>query len=264
MTTPPLDIHSLLSLPRPAAINPNPAATLATLASSTFNFTTNYTNNSIYLVNLTDTTTTTPILLLEKLSSNDSVWLDDTTILYTTTTPNSTTTQLQAFDTTTSFSYPIGTLPVSPISNLSLHPSITPKSLTLVFSTKSYPSRDLYSFAKEKKLSEEKKEGSDGRVYDSLFVRHWDEWVDQDGLREGLFWVGLRKDVEDEEVVVVEGEWNLIPKGIDGVKRGWTLVEELRAEEDESLVKKPVIHSPLTETKLVRVSFFSTRFLLSL
>lgn len=71
------------------------------------------------------------------------------------------------------------------------HLKVSPDGQTIAFGAETYPQcEDLACTAAEDKKRAEKK--STGKVYDSLFIRHWDTW--NDGKRSHLFVTSLASD----------------------------------------------------------------------
>lgn len=83
-----------------------------------------------------------------------------------------------------------GILPTAPTS-MRIAPSTQDGHATLVFSAEVYADSDLTKVA-EHDASDAVKEWDDVKVYDSVFVRHWDKWL-YPGKRSQLFSVDLKR-----------------------------------------------------------------------
>ncbi|KAA1082941.1 hypothetical protein PGT21_020998 [Puccinia graminis f. sp. tritici] len=91
--------------------------------------------------------------------------------------------------------YRVGSLPV-PIGNLKFQSFSSSSAGVLGFSVDVYPPYDteaLKSLHKLERSFEEAAEGSTGQTYDSVYVRHWDEWIDQHGKEARLFVIDLEQ-----------------------------------------------------------------------
>ncbi|KDE07441.1 hypothetical protein MVLG_02307 [Microbotryum lychnidis-dioicae p1A1 Lamole] len=93
--------------------------------------------------------------------------------------------------------YKIADLPVSVSDLRALNTSDDKsESALLSFTAKVFPDGDLFSVAKHKKQQAQDARGSDVRVYDSLWVRHWDEWSTTAGEKTQIFVLRLTKNPE--------------------------------------------------------------------
>ncbi|KAH9443848.1 hypothetical protein MJO29_013718 [Puccinia striiformis f. sp. tritici] len=107
--------------------------------------------------------------------------------------------------------YKVGYLP-APIGSLKFQqfPSSTGDGGgVLGFSAEVYPPYDTEAFKNVHKLArsfEEAADGSTGQTYDSLFVRHWDEWLDQHGKQNRLFVIDLELKQDDNKWFLPESQ----------------------------------------------------------
>ncbi|SCV70321.1 BQ2448_1715 [Microbotryum intermedium] len=87
------------------------------------------------------------------------------------------------------------TLSVSDLKVLNTSDDKTESAL-LSFTAKVFPDGDLFSVAKHKKQQGQDARGSDVRVYDSLWVRHWDEWSSTAGEKTQIFALRMTRSPE--------------------------------------------------------------------
>ncbi|MBS0659541.1 MAG: S9 family peptidase [Verrucomicrobia bacterium] len=85
---------------------------------------------------------------------------------------------------------------------------LSPDGKRIVFSLEVFPDAKTIEDSK-KRLDEKAKPKASGQIYDRLFVRHWDIWMN--GTRSQLFALPL-----DAEGLAAAGEPTLLTRGIDG------------------------------------------------
>lgn len=126
------------------------------------------------------------------------------------------------------------TLFANRISNLQLVHTSEGKVL-LAFSAKTFADGDIFNVSVEKKKLAEAARGSDVKVYDSLFVRHWDEFKSTNG--------------EINQLHFIHFSLNSTSKADANGKKGdgkWLV------DLDESKPGQIKVTSPLAGTKIVR------------
>ncbi|ORY64736.1 Alpha/Beta hydrolase protein [Leucosporidium creatinivorum] len=157
--------------------------------------------------------------------------------------------------------YLVGKFPVS-ISNLTITQISSEKEqgAILSFSAKVFPDGDIYKVAENKARVEKEAKGSDVRVYDTTFIRHWDEWSSTSGEKVQLHFVRLTRNPDSfsedsgdefEHVVMPTkpgGEATIAEKPSKGGK--WSLVTKEEGGEPSALSKKTVVKSPLAGLNL--------------
>ncbi|GAA5926828.1 uncharacterized protein JCM15063_000380 [Sporobolomyces koalae] len=208
-----LSQQDILELPRPAAPVVNPSGTRAVWPSSSFSFAHQRTTRQFNLVHL-DQPAATPQVIKANLDSSEVAWLDDSTLVYFTSAATQSTpadpdtvpaTRVYAFDIESHEEYLLGQFPV-PLDHLSTH-LVPPEhghdhadpTALLAFSAVVFTESDssLYSYPREHAEYLARQAGSDVRVYDRTFVRHWDEWTPTAGQQRQVFVVRLSKNPRD-------------------------------------------------------------------
>jgi len=225
-----LDPVSLVQIPRPSPYIPDPSGQHALSVIKTYNHSKQSTITSLTTIDLThqdhSSSTTT---LISHLAYSEAVWLDSHSILYLR--PPGAEEGIPDLDSLISSklakeqlekrlkelpddtgkgvelwaiqiggheknkTYRVGCLP-APIKNLKFQRFSSSSAGVLGFSAEVYPPYDVESFKNLHKLEksfEEAAEGSTGQTYDSLYVRHWDEWLDQHGKEARLFVIDLEQ-----------------------------------------------------------------------
>ncbi|BGP41242.1 Dipeptidyl-peptidase 5 [Rhodotorula kratochvilovae] len=311
--------EDILALPRPGAVQPNPAGTLAYWPVSTFDFKAadgkGRTERALYLVDLAPgkhadraasddfTGTPDPRVLLPGLASLEAAWLDDRTIAFLRpAVPHGEVaaksengvrvdhpvdhcddafkkrraawaamdggegTEVWAKDVGGGDEYLVGKLPV-PISDLTIR-HVPPSKhnadeAVLAFSAVVYPDGDIWNVKKHDEEQARKAAGSDIKVYDELFVRHWDEWSPTAGQRKQVHFVRLVR-AQDEPApatasVAVDSdsdesleEFELVEKPstpVEGAGSRWG-IKHVEADEASAQSAQPKVYSPLAGTKL--------------
>ncbi|GAA5879701.1 hypothetical protein JCM16303_004137 [Sporobolomyces ruberrimus] len=284
--------RDILSLPRPSAPIVNPSGTHAVWPSSSFDFSQNKTTRQFNLVSLSSTQhdkDEAGEVIKKNLDNLECAWLDDSTIVCTT--PSSVKSQgelndeeykveksqgnkeneggvqgtkVWAFDIRSKEEYLLGHFPV-PISDLSTRivtssSSSSPTAL-LAFSALVFPhsSSTIYTYPSEYSDFLKKQGGSDIRVYDKTFVRHWDTWMPTEGEKRQVFLVRLSRNPEDfkdeDSSGESEGEEEEGFEKVDEREGRWGIEREryTTTEEEGVEVKKahrPKVLAPMKGTKL--------------
>lgn len=137
--------------------------------------------------------------------------------------------------------------------------SSSPQAL-LAFSSLVFPDGSIYTYNQQRLAHEQESKGSDIRVYDSTFVRHWDEWSPTHGEKNQVFVVRLSRNPkdfdsedEDEESEESEDEFEVVDEREGGrwsFEREQVIVENIKKHQ-------PKIISPMAGTKLVCFLFLS-------
>ncbi|OAV94273.1 hypothetical protein PTTG_07437 [Puccinia triticina 1-1 BBBD Race 1] len=226
-----LEPVSLVELPRPGPYIPNPSGQSAFSIIKTYNHARQCTVTSLATIDLThqDHSELVPhTTVLTDLAYAEAVWLDSSSILYLrppgaeqaapdldplvstklarkqlekrlVELPDHTGKGIELWairivGSDDKKSYRIGALPV-PIGDLKFQ-HLSSTAGVLGFSASVYPPYDTEAFNNLHKLErsfEEAADGSTGQTYDSLYVRHWDEWIDQHGKEKRLFVIDLEQ-----------------------------------------------------------------------
>lgn len=219
-----LDPVKLVQSPRPICYIPNPSAQLAFSIIKTYDHSKQALFTSLAIVDMTAKNPSNHRTILKNMVYSEAVWLDNQTILYLRPpgvkedvpdldpTLNSQeakkqlekrledlpdeqgkTIELWAIQIGESDNLPyrVGCLP-APIENLYFQ-QISSGGV-LAFSAQVYPPYTSEAFTNVHKLQtsfSKAAEGSTGQTYDSVYVRHWDEWLDQHGKQPRLFVIDL-------------------------------------------------------------------------
>ncbi|KAL8279701.1 hypothetical protein RQP46_007796 [Phenoliferia psychrophenolica] len=144
--------------------------------------------------------------------------------------------------------YLVGALPTA-IANLKVAPNHEPRlksktpAVILAFSAEVFPDGDPYKVAENERKAKADARGSDARVYDSVFVRHWDTWKGTSGQLTQVHFVKLTK---NPGAALSEDGFELVEAPLD--ERRWCFVHELDAGFAGG--KKIKISSPLAGTTL--------------
>ena len=126
---------------------------------------------------------------------------------------------------------PDATLFANRIFNLQLVHISAEKAL-LAFSAKTFADGDIFNVSAEKKKCEEAARGSDVKVYDSLFVRHWDEFKSTNGEINQLHYIHFSLNSTSKADAKGDGTWEV--------------------DLDESKPGQIKVTSPLAGTTMVR------------
>ncbi|PLW23685.1 hypothetical protein PCANC_13648 [Puccinia coronata f. sp. avenae] len=221
-----LEPISLVQLPRPGPFIPSPSGKQAFTVLKTYHHESQSTVTSLVAVDLAHQSRTT---LLTDLAYDQAVWLDSHSILYLR--PPGAQEGIADLDPLVSSkvaqkqlekrleelpddggkgvelwaikigvegenkTYRVGSLPVV-IGNLKFQHFSSSAAGVLGFSAQVYPPYDSEAFKNLHTLErsfEQAAEGSTGQTYDSVYVRHWDEWIDQHGKETRLFLIDLEQ-----------------------------------------------------------------------
>ncbi|GAA6006783.1 dipeptidyl-peptidase 5 [Rhodotorula paludigena] len=176
-------------------------------------------------------------------------------------------TEVWAKDVENGDEYLVGKLPVS-ISDLTIRQvprssSTVADEALLAFSATVYPDGDIWSVPQHDQEQEDKAAGSDGKVYDSLFVRHWDEWSPTAGQKKQVHYVRLTRELDapkkaDQEHIDADSDasledFEIVEKpstaSANGKTRRWAM-EPRRQGELCAQGSQPNVVSPLKGTPL--------------
>jgi hypothetical protein len=119
----------------------------------------------------------------------------------------------------------------------------------LVFSATVFPDGDIWAVKAHDKEQEERANGSDIKVYDELFVRHWDDWKPTAGQRKQLQVVRLAKGA-----AAAQAEQDSSAEDFELIHPNegrWTLESDSTPEASAAGGSRPKILAPLKGTKLV-------------
>lgn len=108
----------------------------------------------------------------------------------------------------------------------------SPTSVILAFCATVYPDGSIYTVKSQEAKFATAKKRSDIRVYDSAFVRRWDEWMPLDGEIKQVHFVRLNRDKEGQ----------------------YSFETEKQKDEAGAETSRPKVVSPLAGTKLVRLA----------
>ncbi|KAI8452254.1 dipeptidyl aminopeptidase V [Phakopsora pachyrhizi] len=215
----PFDPISTNELTRPSSAyhaSPSPTAnnsSIALISASDYDSSKNKTQISIFTIRVSIEDKSSGIhhkIIKDRPGDSSFVWLDSSSIIYTELSSSKpAVTQLSVLtihgdgevDCSVE-SYIVGELPSASISNLSFQPfpdhhtslSTRPRGGTLAFTSQVYPPYDDDSINNVLSLDEElekSRKGSSAQVYDTIFVRHWDQWINPDQKRSRLFVIEL-------------------------------------------------------------------------
>ncbi|KAG9116042.1 hypothetical protein FRC07_007495, partial [Ceratobasidium sp. 392] len=193
-----LSPKKMLELPRPGAGLANDEGDLALVSVRQYAFESDKTNKTIYILPLQSRVKPVELPLFK---GGDAFWLDDRTVAHIRSGSDSKSAQElyvvsveYTTEMTTATPEPpvhVGTLPDVPLSNFKYS-----KSGALVFSAYVYDDFNLSSVREQDEKWENR--GNSALVYDSNYVRHWDEY--RGPKHQALFSVDLAK---------VDGKWAL-------------------------------------------------------
>ncbi|KAK4697722.1 hypothetical protein P7C70_g8166, partial [Phenoliferia sp. Uapishka_3] len=261
-----ISITDVLELPRPQAASPNPSGTLALWPSTTFSFKTNRTEKSISIIDIPSSAvisdeestpiSSSPRKVLSGLSMIDYAWLDDSTFLYlrpegvaevgTMDHPEDLSDEAQkkrvkelsgdgvevwAKDVLEGDEYLVGKLPTA-CANLTIamekaKGSKKQEAAILAFTATVFPDGDPYKVKENEEKAKVAAQGSDVRVYDKIFVRHWDEWKGTSGQLTQVHFVKLTKNPSS---ALSEDGFELVERiREENEKPKWSFVEQIHA-----------------------------------
>ncbi|QKX54133.1 uncharacterized protein TRUGW13939_01217 [Talaromyces rugulosus] len=201
----------LLSAPRRSPAVPNSSGTLAVYTQTTYSFSTHSKTNEIRVVDLESGNSS---VVTSDAGASNPQWLDDGDFLiWLKEKDNGNTGFIIGDARDPGRSYTAGTVP-GPVSDLKLT-TIEPGKTGFVVSGKANPDGTLYN------PKDAKKPLSSGKYYSSIWVRHWDSYVEQ---QRNSLWYGLLQSPESTASDKVKkyassGLTNLLAvSGLDGVE----------------------------------------------
>ncbi|KAM0786506.1 hypothetical protein ACM66B_001964 [Microbotryomycetes sp. NB124-2] len=177
--------------------------------------------------------------------------LSDTAFQKQRTSQHTTGVELWVFDTNEpdSDGYLLATLPVE-IGDLKVHLSKDSTEAVIGFSASVYPDGDIWKVAEHEKQKQDAANGSDIRVYDSLFIRHWDSWKSTAGEIKQLHFIHLARNPSSVTSSDESDDFEHVqaPGSEDGK---WVVDKEpISSASTSKDPKRPVVKSPLAGTKL--------------
>ncbi|GAA5927882.1 dipeptidyl-peptidase 5 [Sporobolomyces koalae] len=235
---PHLTQQDVLSLPAPQAPLVNPTSTRAIWPVSTFDFASQKTNHALHSIELERSVNESEgwketTVLKEGPDNLETAWIDQRTLLFLKpvgsdkSEKESQGTEIWAIDIDSRDEYKLGQLPVT-IGDIRV--SATDSSVIFAFSATVYRDGSIWNVQSQKAQFDKEAQGSDMKVYDSLFVRRWDEWSPTNGEIKQVHYIKLHKAEKDEWAFETE------TKPSAGEAGGETVV--------------PRVNSPLAGTKL--------------
>ncbi|KAJ4287391.1 hypothetical protein N0V90_012790 [Kalmusia sp. IMI 367209] len=171
----------LLSAPRRSEGIPNSDGSKVLYSVSTYSFAEHSKKSEIRVL---DVESQQASLVTDDQGASEPQWLDDETVLLLSEGKDGTSVKIGSVESFGNSSYNAGTVKGS-IGNVKLV-SLDDDTYGVAVTGKATPSGELYN------ESEAKKPLSSGRLYKSLFVRHWDHWVTEN--RNAIFLGTLKKD----------------------------------------------------------------------
>ncbi|GAA5829918.1 hypothetical protein JCM3766R1_006701 [Sporobolomyces carnicolor] len=271
---PKLTQQDILSLPRPSAPVVNPRGSLAIWPSTRYDFNRRQTRRQFNLVGLSQRGQSQQGKVIKRdLEKLEICWLDNSTYVYLKPVKAKSEASVESTQVWAASveeqgeEYLLGHFPV-PISNLQTcadtpegDSEVEAESVLLGFSASVFPGSEstIYSYARERRDFLERQGGSDIKVYDSTFVRHWDEWIPTTGERSQIFVVRLSKNPSDfnldnsdhdddegfEKIDAREGKWAFEHETVP--------VAEPQSGGSETVQRKqhrPRVFAPMQGTKL--------------
>ncbi|KAK4046833.1 Dipeptidyl-peptidase 5 [Microbotryomycetes sp. JL201] len=225
-----------------------------------------------------------PRLVLTDLAYTDCAWLDDTTFVYMRPSAargvvairdnlgrrqdhprgvsdsafkkqragddDATGVELWVFDTNDleSDGYLLASLPVE-VGDLKVHVNKGSRDAVLGFSATVYPDGDIWKVPEHNKRKQEAANGSDIRVYDSLFIRHWDSWKSTAGEIKQPHFIHLARNPGSISSSDESDDFEHVQA--PGSEEGkWVVETESSASSSSKESKRPAVKSPLAGTKL--------------
>ncbi|GAA6059970.1 hypothetical protein JCM10212_001319 [Sporobolomyces blumeae] len=242
---------------------------------------------------------TRPTKVLDGLTRLDLAWLDDTTFIYLRPVrqdvasdrvdhpvdvndeqlkreidawkkePGGQGTEVWAFDVESREDYKVGQFPVdiSDLETLQVASGTAtatdgPPAVVLAFSALVFPDGLISTYRAQAEQLERDLAGSDIRVYDETFVRHWDEWCPTKGQKKQVFFVRMSKNPQQLERTGDRGEGRESDddgfEHVDAREGRWTFEHEDDLDESTSTIassvrelsrREPKVYSPLAGTK---------------
>lgn len=204
-------LRILLGAPRRSAAVPNAAGTLAVYTQSTYSFDSHSKTNEIRVL---DIATGRSALITNDSGASNPRWLGDgDQLVWLSEKDNGNTSFVIGDGRQVGTSYTAGTVP-GPVSDLKVT-TIEPGKIGFVVSGKANPDGSLYN------PKDAKKPFSSGRYYTSLFVRHWDTYIEpqRNALWYGLLQLAPSAASGTPKKYTVSGLTNLLAvSGLDGVE----------------------------------------------
>ena len=185
----------LLQAPRRSPAVPCADGKLALFTQSTYSFTSHSKTNEIYVL---DVASGQASLLTKDAKASEPKWLSDCDLVWLKETENGNTSFVVSNALEPGKQYTAGTVP-GPVSNLKLH-VIQPGMIAVAVSGQANPDGNLFN------PKDVPKSHTSAKVYDSLFVRHWDHYVT--AQRNAIFTAILRK--SQPHVTERKGRYNLL------------------------------------------------------
>ncbi|KPI37437.1 Dipeptidyl-peptidase 5 [Cyphellophora attinorum] len=157
----------MLQAPRRGPATPSPDGKLAIFSQSTYSFDSHSKVNEIGVLDITNGQT---LIISKDSKASESTWLGSGyEVVWLKELENGNTSFIIADASQPGKSYTAGTVP-GPVSNLKVY-TIKPGMVAIAVAGQANPDGTLYS------PKDEQKPHSSARIYDSLFVRHWDRYV---------------------------------------------------------------------------------------
>ena len=196
--------RSLISAPRRSSASPSPDGTLALYTQSTYSFATHSRTSGIYILDISSGKSTA---LTTDGRAKEPRWLGfGQEVVWLKEGDNGITSLIVADAKEVGKTYTAGTVP-APVSNLKIH-LLDGLRAVIAFSTKSTPDGSLYN-PKNTVVPH-----SSAKIYDSLFVRHWDTYIE---AQRNTICTGLLQK-KPSNVTARDGRWNLL--GVTNMLRG--------------------------------------------
>lgn len=186
----------LIGAPRRSSATTSADGTLALYTQSTYSFQTRSKTSEIYILDVKSGQST---LLANDSRATEPTWLGlGHEIVWLKGGENGNTSLVIANAKDVGKTYTAGTIS-GPVSNLKIH-LLDAGKVTVAFSAKSNPDGSLYN------PKDVPKSHSSGRIYDSLFVRHWDSYVEP---QRNSIWTALLQKFPSN-VTARDGRWTLL------------------------------------------------------
>jgi len=204
-----LSSRVLISAPRRSSATPSADGKLALYSQSSYSFETHSKTSGIHVLNVSNGQST---LLTSDPRASEPRWLGlGCEIIWLKEGDNGNTSFMIADAKDVGKTYTAGTIS-GPVSNLKVHFLEVGKA-TVAFSGKANPDGSLYN------PKDVVKSHSLGRIYDSLFVRHWDTYVEP---QRSTIWTALLQKIPSN-VTERDGRWSLL--GVTNMLKQFPAVE---------------------------------------
>jgi dipeptidyl aminopeptidase/acylaminoacyl peptidase len=163
---------------------------------SSYNASTNENSISIQVLEMANHSTR---ILVSGSTLGNAIWVSDTILLFLNT--QNGLTEIYSMDIHSSRTVrKVSQFPIS-VANL----KVNVKEKVLIFTATVYANGTMEDA--RLKMKEEEAEFHSGKVYDQLFVRHWDQYV-HPGRRSQLF--AVKYELQGSQVVLLENPWNVM------------------------------------------------------